>query len=75
MKTILYRVRTTWPGADKPSEYYFDTRSAAELNLMHTGNGEIERVEITSDYELNYHDGCTYDDLTYGMWDAAAKEV
>ena len=71
----LYRVRTTWIGADSPSEYYFDTKAGAEMNLMHLSNGEIDKVEVASDYPLNYHHGCTMCDMTYGALDATVKEV
>lgn len=73
MKTTLYRVRTTWLGADAPTEYYFETKAAAESNLRHLGNGEVEKVEITSDYPLNYRSGATLADLTYGNFDVTVK--
>ena len=69
MFTTLYRVKTTWLGADSASEYYFDTKAAAENNLRHLGNGEVDKVTIESDYPLNYSAGCTMDDLTYGYFD------
>lgn len=69
MCTILYKAKTKFFGADAPSEYYFDTRAAAELNMMHLGSGEVEVVTIESDYPLNYFAGCTMADLTYGAFD------
>lgn len=70
MCTILYKVKTRFLGADAPSEYYFDTKAEAELNLMHIGNGEVKMVAIESDYPLNYSSGCTMADLTFGSFDA-----
>lgn len=75
MKTVLWEVKTTFCGADGPSKFYFDTRSAAEMNLMHLSNGDITKVSIESDYPLNYFSGCTYNDLTYGNLDAEVKEA
>lgn len=67
--TVLYRLTTTFLGADRPQAFYFDTKSAAELNLMHLDNGAVEKVLVKSDYELNYSDGCTLNDLTWGYFD------
>lgn len=75
MKTVLWRVTTTFIGANGPSSFYFDTRSWAEMNLRHLDNGEVTKVVITSDYPLNYSSGCTYDDLTMGGWPATLEEI
>lgn len=74
--TILWRVRTTFLGADRPSEFYFDTQAGAEMNLAHLDNGNVEKVSITSDYPLEYSTGCTLDDLTHGgLIDVDIEEV
>lgn len=70
MYTTLYRLRTSFLGADAPTEYYFDTLAGAEMNLHHLSNGEIEKVVFDSNYPLNYSSGCTFADLTYGFFDA-----
>ena len=73
----LYRVTTTFLGADAPSKLYFDTELKAKkflgISPQRVCNGEIETVNLVADYPLNYSDGCTMDDLTYG--DFNAKEV
>ena len=73
----LYRVTTTFVGADKPSRLYFDTEYKARKFLgipcQQSLNGEVEMVNIIANYPLNYFDGCTMNDLTYGAFDA--KEV
>ncbi len=69
MKKNLYRVRTTFIGADAPSEFYFDNIKSAENYLSTLVNGEIEAVTIKADYPLNYSQGCTLADLTYGNFD------
>lgn len=67
MKTKLYRVETTFAGADAPSKLYFDNRKKAQDYLYDIcENGCVEIVSIESDYPLNYSDGCTMNDLTYG---------
>lgn len=70
MFTTLFRLKTTHLGADAPTEYYFDTLAGAEMNLHHLSNGNIDKVVIDSNYPLNYSDGCTMADLTYGFFDA-----
>lgn len=68
MRTELYRVETTFLGADAPSKFYFDEAIKAEEFLeKECSNGFYEPVGIISDYRLNYSDGCTWDDLTYGQ--------
>jgi len=68
MRTELYRVETTFLGADAPSKFYFDEAIKAEEFLeKECSNGVYEPVGIISDYRLNYSDGCTWDDLTYGQ--------
>lgn len=67
MKTKLYRVETTFAGADAPSKLYFDVHKKAQDYLYDfCTNGCVEIVSIESDYPLNYSDGCTMNDLTYG---------
>ena len=74
-KTTLYRLTTTFLGADGSSAFYFDTLAAAEMNLAHLDNGEIEKVVITSDNELNYKSACTFNYLTYGCYDVSVEVV
>lgn len=72
-KTTLFRVTTTFIGADKPSEFFFDTLAHAEMNLAHLDNGEVEKVVITSDYIPNFWNGCTLNDMTCGDSDVYIK--
>ena len=70
----LYRVTTTFLGADTPSHFYFDNAEKAETFLeKECANGVYEKVDIICNYALNYFDGCTMDDLTFGAFDA--KEI
>ena len=67
MNTKLYRVETTFAGADAPSKLYFDNRKKAQDYLYDfCSNGCVEIVNIESGYPLNYSDGCTMNDLTFG---------
>ena len=66
----LYRLTTTLPGADGSSHFYYDTKEKAEAELNGYDNGEVELVEIVADYEVNYSDGCTMNDLTFGDFNA-----
>ena len=67
----LYRVTTTFLGADAPSKFYFNTAVKAEDFLeKECQNGVYEPVDITADHPLNYWDGCAMNDLTYGDFDA-----
>lgn len=61
----LYKVRTTFPSADGPSTFYFDTADKAQKYLDSCNNGKIIKVKITSDEPLNYSDDCTLNELTY----------
>lgn len=75
MKTKLYRVETTFAGADAPSRFYFDESEKAEKFFeKECQNGSLEKVGIISDYRLNYSDGCTWNELTYNE-DRKPKEV
>ena len=75
MKTELYRVETTFAGADAPSSFYFDESIKAENFLeKECQNGGIEIVGIISNYRLNYSDGCTWNELIYNE-DREPKEV
>lgn len=71
----LYRVTTTFIGADKPSKLYFDTAEKAKAFLADRDNGEIRLVDVRADYPLNYSDGCTMNDLTYGDFNAKEANV
>ena len=61
---ILYAVTTTFPEADGASTFYFDTLDKAQNYLDDQLNGEITKFEVKGD--VNYHDGCTYNDLSFG---------
>ena len=75
MKTELYRVETTFLGADAPSRFYFDEAEKAENFVeKECDNGVTEIVGIISDRRLNYFDGCTWNELNYGQ-DHKLKEV
>ena len=70
----LYRVTTTFLGADAPSQFYFNTAEKAEEFLdVECQNGVYEKVDIVGKQSLNYFDGCTMNDLTFGNFDA--KEI
>lgn len=70
----LYRVTTTFLGADAPSRLYFKTAEKAEQFLeKECQNGVSEKVDIIGKHTLNYFDGCTMNDLTLGEFDA--KEI
>lgn len=69
----LYRVSTTFLGAGDASRFYFDTEEKANKYLSKHDNGEIDKVRVTADY-LNYSDGCTLNDLIYGMFYSATEE-
>ncbi len=75
MKQTFFRLRTTYTGADGPSETYYDTAEKAQATLATLDNGEIEKVTFEADYKLNYWDGCSYDTLTGGNWDAEVVSV
>lgn len=66
MTTELYRVSTTFFGADSPSRFFFDSLDKAEKFWASKPNGEIEKVFITSKEPLNYFDGCVLNELTRG---------
>ena len=70
----LYKVTTTFLGADGPSDFYFDNADKAETFLAKQINGEITKVRVTAEY-LNYSDGCTYNDLVYGRFDTSTEET
>jgi len=59
----FYLARTTFLGADGPSEFYFDTSEKAKKYISQQANGEVEEVTVECE-KLNYFDGCTYNDLT-----------
>ena len=79
MKKILYKVTTTFLGASSPSNFYFDQKEKAKKFLQKECiNGEIKKIEIKTkpikhmddpspiEWEINYSDGCTKNDLCYG---------
>lgn len=61
----LYKVETTFLGADGPSYFYFDSEQKAKAYLASCNNGDWNVVKVRGD-EPNYSDGCTYNDLTMG---------
>ena len=66
MKKTLYTVKTTNPGADKPTVLYFDSQEKAQHFLTaHCDNGEVEQETVSYKSCLNYSDGCTYNELMY----------
>lgn len=71
----LYKLTTTFSGADGASNFYYNTKAKAMKALEDLDNGEVTEVELTADYNLNYSDGCTANDLTYGNFDADEVEV
>lgn len=68
MKTDMYRVTTTFLGADRPSSFFFDRIEKAQTFYNDECiNGEIEKVSVSVDYgEINYSNGCTLCDLCMG---------
>lgn len=67
----LYRVTTTFIGADSPSVLYFNTEEKAQTFLSTCQNGGADLVDVlTADGEYNYSDGCTLNDLTFGAFNA-----
>ena len=69
----LYRVTTTFLGADAPSHFFFDEAEKAESFLeTECQNGFYEPVDVLlkGNVEPNYFDGCTLNDLTYGQFKA-----
>ena len=63
----LYYVETVFLGADAPNRFYFDTLNKAQDFLDGQKNGSIHKVTIITNESLNYWDGCTLCDLTYGF--------
>ena len=65
----LYVLRTTFPGADAPTEFYFNTKSAAE-NFEHSDCYEIEGTELNiTEFPGN---GCTWNDIdlaNFNWWE------
>lgn len=75
MEKKLYKVRTTFLGADKYSEFYFDTMEKAQNFLQKQNNGEIVKVIAFGD-GLNYSDECTFNELTFGgIYTVKIKEI
>lgn len=65
-KTELYKVCTTFPGADGPSTFYFESAEEAQKFInRECVNGEIIKILVTSSAPLNYSAGCTLNELTY----------
>lgn len=57
-----FRVRTTFIGADGPSEFYYSTEEKAQEYLDSCQNGEIEIVTVVGMDALP-GEGCTWDDI------------
>ena len=64
--TTLFEVATTFEGDWVATEYYFDTKEKAETFLAEQENGDISVVTIASDHNLDYSDGCSWNDLVFG---------
>ena len=64
---ILYKVATTFWGADSPSEFYFDTKEKALAYLQEQDNGNIIKVKVIGT-AIDFWNGCTYSDLSRGMY-------
>lgn len=64
---ILYKVATTFWGADSPSEFYFDTKKKALAYLQEQDNGNIIKVKVRGT-AIDFWNGCTYSDLSRGMY-------
>lgn len=63
MEKQLFEVSTKFLGADEPTELYFDTKEKAENFLIKQDNGYITKITAESNTQINYSDGCTYNDL------------
>ena len=66
---ILYRVRTTFTGADGATAYYFSDRNNAETFLDTCDNGELDMVLAMADYPVPHADISTLADLSGGDMD------
>lgn len=62
----LYKVTTTFQGADGASNFYFSTQEKAEKYLADQKNGEIEEVEFEPENPDGFFEGCVYIDMTFG---------
>ena len=75
LEAELYKVTTTYPGADGPSTIYYDTEDKAKAYLEGCDNGEVEKLFVSGD-NIRYSDGCTWNELTYGgYYDLEVREA
>lgn len=59
----IYKATATFPGADHPSSFFYDSRESANGMLERVGNGEVEEVDL--DIEMFLFNGCSWDDLRF----------
>jgi hypothetical protein len=65
----LYRVRTTFLGADEPTELYFEKLEDASKFYFSCKNGEFESVRVYGHYLNNNICGDSLDIVLVGAWD------
>ena len=61
----LYRVTTSFLGADGPSQFFYNSLSEAQKALEKFENGEIDEVYVKPQMLEGYEDGCPWDSLIY----------
>ena len=61
----IYKVTTTFWGADVPSQFFYNSLSKAQKALKKFENGEIEEIYVKPQMLEGYEDGCTWDSLEY----------
>ena len=73
MTTIIFRVTTNFGYG--PSYFHYNSMEAAEAKLDEFDNGEIDVLRVIHRIPLYYSDGCTWDELTYGVYDYKVNSV
>ena len=61
----IYKVTTTFWGADVPSQFFYNSLSKAQKALKKFENGEIEEIYVKPQMLEGYEDDCTWDSLEY----------
>ena len=69
METILCKVTYNGIGMSRPLNVYFDKWEKAQNFLAEQDCGEVDVVTLEHSDRLNYSDGCTWNELTYGCED------
>lgn len=64
-QAVVYKVRTTFLGADNSSEFYFFDIETAKKYLDSLENGEIRAILLKNVNNLGLANGFVYDDLEY----------